>query len=111
MLEHQAAGRIVGSFTAPLYVAFVASPLGAIPKKEPESFHVIYDLSVPKGGSANDFISNIFTKVVYKNFGQVIQLVNMGERGALIAKVNIQSAFRILPITPIMCSFVWILFL
>ena len=42
-------GRIKGHFLNPPFKNFVCSPLGLVPKKEPNSFRVIHDLSYPKG--------------------------------------------------------------
>lgn len=77
---------------------FVSSPLGVVPKKDPGSFRIIHDLSFPTGQSVNDLIPQDLTSVVYEDFDHVASLVVAAGKGALIAKVDIQSAFRILPI-------------
>lgn len=43
-----AAGRMVGPFTS-LLSHCITSPLGLVPKHKPGVFHVIHDLSFPKG--------------------------------------------------------------
>lgn len=92
-----AAGRIIGPFSSPPCPNFVSSPLGVIPKKEPGSFRVIHDLSLPKGQSINDLIPNSLT---YEDFDHVSSLIMAAGASALVAKVDIQSAFWILPIHP-----------
>ena len=43
--------RIAGPFEEPPLDNFRISPLSCVPKKEPNSFRIIYDLSYPKGNS------------------------------------------------------------
>lgn len=95
-----AAGHIKGPFHHPPCDRFIASPLGGVPKKEQGSFRVIHDLSFPKKGAVNDLIPNSLTAVSYEDFEHVVSLINSQGPGALIAKVDIKSAFRILPIHP-----------
>lgn len=73
---------ISGSFTSPPHPAFLVSPLGFIPKKEPEAFQVIHDLLFPEGRSVNDLIAQasqlcvmkILTLSLIWSFGQVWML-------------------------------------
>lgn len=89
------AGRIVGPF-ASLPPHCIVSPLGLVPKSEPGTFRVIHDLSFPKGWGVNDLIPNNLTSVSYKDFEHVSSLVRQAGEGSLIAKVDIQNAFRIM---------------
>lgn len=94
------AGRILGPFASPPHSLFISSPLGVIPKKEPGSFRVIHNLSFPKGCSVNSLIPNYLTGVSYEDFDHVVGLINIAGEAASLAKVDIQSAFRILPVHP-----------
>lgn len=94
------ARRISGPFRTPPHPHFISSPLGVIPKKEPGAFRVIHDLSYPKGRAVNDLISDSLTSVQYEDFDHVAKLIFMAGRGAFISKVDIQNAFRIIPIHP-----------
>lgn len=69
-------------------------------KKDPGSFRVIHDLSFSKGQAVNDRIPNHLTLVSYKDFDHVASLIVSQGVGCLIAKVDIKSAFRVLPIHP-----------
>lgn len=93
------AGRIVGPFSE-LPSHCIVSPLGLVPKQEPGSFRVIHDLSFPKGKGVNDLIPNNLTSVSYEDFDHVVGLIRRAGQGALISKVDIQNAFRIMPIHP-----------
>ena len=78
----------------------VFSPLGLQPKKVPGEYRVIHHLSYPKGYSVNDGISFENSTVHYSSVGQAIQqIVSMGPR-CYLAKTDIQSAFRIVPVHP-----------
>ncbi|KAM4694411.1 uncharacterized protein O3C94_004897 [Discoglossus pictus] len=77
------------------------SPLGLVPKKEPGTFRLIHHLSYPKGHSVNDGIDQELSSVSYASVKQAVRLVRRAGRGALLAKVDIKSAFRLLPIHPV----------
>lgn len=92
-------GHISQPFTLPPLRTFVSSLLGVIPKNVAGSFRVIHDLSF-LGCAVNDLIPQDLTSVSYEDFDVVAQLVMRAGQGALIARVNIQSAFHIMPIHP-----------
>jgi len=91
-------GRIAGPFRHPPFSDFVVSPLGLVPKKVEGEFRLIFDLSFPKGESINSGIMSEHTKVQYENFDYALSLVKQIGRGCLMAKCDIESAFRIIPI-------------
>lgn len=91
-------GRIAGPFTSPPLSNFVSSPLGVVPKSEPGKFRVIHDLSFPKHDSVNLLIPEENSKVKYDSIDVVTDLLRQFGQGALMAKTDIQDAFRIIPI-------------
>lgn len=76
------------------------SPIGLRPKKEPGEFRLIHDLSHPKGLGVNDFIPKEHSAVTYQTFDDFCNVLLSLPKGALMAKADIKSAFRILPIHP-----------
>ncbi|XP_062593507.1 uncharacterized protein LOC134254984 isoform X1 [Saccostrea cucullata] len=93
-------GRIAGPFPSPPFPQFVSSPLGVVPKSEPGKFRVIHDLSFPKHNSVNFMIPEENSKVKYDSLDVVTDLLREFGHGALMAKTDIQDAFRIIPIHP-----------
>ena len=93
-------GRIAGPFVSPPFPFFQLSPLGAVPKKTPGSFRLIFDLSFPQGSSVNDHISDVFSEVSYVEFSEAIRLVSKAGPGAFLAKTDIKEAYRLLPVHP-----------
>jgi hypothetical protein len=93
-------GRIAGPFSTPPFPDFVISPLGLVPKKESGKFRMIHDLSNPFGRSVNTFIEPTDAAVSYETLDTVIHFVQVNGKGALMAKVDIEEAFRIIPIHP-----------
>ena len=92
-------GRVSGPFQAPPFNHFVTSPLGLIPKKSGQ-FRIIHDLSYPRNAGVNSFINDCDASVSYETLDDVVNLVLQAGAGALIAKSDIESAFRIIPICP-----------
>ncbi|KAM4023529.1 uncharacterized protein ACNLHF_028199 [Anomaloglossus baeobatrachus] len=93
-----ALGRMAGPFQAPPFPDLVVSPLGVVPKKEPGKFRLIHHLSYPRGRSVNDGIPAELCSVVYTSFDEAIRWVKKCGKGALMAKTDIESAFRLLPV-------------
>ena len=94
------AGRIAGPFSAPPFSNFVSSPLGVVPKKNPGEFRIIHHLSYPEGLSVNDSIPEGKSTVHYASIGNAISLIKNIGSGSFLAKTDIKSAFRIIPIHP-----------
>lgn len=95
-----AEGRMAGPFKFPPFSDFRISPLGVVPKREPNSFSLIQHLSFPKGGSLNDEIDDSLCSVAYATFDEAVGKIKACGRGALLAKADVKSAFRLLPIAP-----------
>ena len=72
---------------------------GVIPKKE-GGWHLILDLSFPVGHSVNDGINKEEFTVTYSRVSDAIALIIKAGRWALIGKVDIKSAYRIIPVHP-----------
>jgi hypothetical protein len=95
------AGRIVGSFPPPLFFNFRVSPLGVVPKKVPGEFRLIHHLSFPRGASITmtAFRLNTLLFLIVVWMMQLQKKKKLG-RGSFLAKTDIKSAFRIIPIRP-----------
>ena len=93
-------GRVKGPFNNPPFENFRISPIGCVPKKAPGDFRLIHHLSHPNGASLNDFICAELATVQYSNFDDACNLLyNLGPN-TLMAKTDIDSAFRLIPIHP-----------
>ena len=93
-------GRIAGPFSRPPFPNFRCSPIGLIPKQAPGEFRLIHNLSSPLGDSVNDHIDPAIATVSYTSFDDAVGLVSRLGKGALMAKSDIKSAFRLLPVHP-----------
>ncbi|XP_060085027.1 uncharacterized protein LOC132564393, partial [Ylistrum balloti] len=92
--------RCSGPFTEPPFPNLQVSPLGLVPKKEPNEYRVIHHLSFPEGSSINDGISPEYSTVSYQTIDHAIQLMKTYGIGSLLAKTDTESAFRLIPIHP-----------
>ena len=100
-LEHElAAKRLAGPFTSPPFPTFCVSPLGLVPKKAPGEFRLIHHLSHPHGFSINDGIAAENTQVHYATVADAIRLIKRAGPGCFLAKTDMGSAFRIMPVHP-----------
>ena len=61
---------------------------------------MIHHLSYPRGESVNDGISHEHSSVQYANVDKAIKLITQTGVGSYLAKTDIKSAFRILPVNP-----------
>ncbi|MES9882605.1 MAG: reverse transcriptase domain-containing protein [Sedimenticola sp.] len=97
-----AAGRIAGPFDTMPISQLKLSPLGIVPKRQVGQFRMIHHLSYPRGSgsSVNDGIDKEHTFVNYANIEDAISYVKLFGRGSFMAKTDIKSAFRILPVRP-----------
>lgn len=94
-------GRIAGPFSNKPFEQFVVSPLGLVNcKGSTGKFRVIHDLSFPKNQSVNSNIPREHSAVQYDSIDQVVALVQKFGRECLMAKTDIEDAFRIIPIHP-----------
>ena len=93
-------GRVAGPFSTPPIDDLIVSPIGLVPKSTPGEFRLIFDLSYPHGASINSGISKEDSSVIYTNFDEVIRMVREEGAGSYLFKVDIKSAFRLIPIHP-----------
>ena len=94
------ADRIAGPFEFPPFPQFIISPLGLVPEKTPSEFRLIHHLSFPRGSSVSDGIPRDFSSVHYASTDDAISLIKQLGSGCFMAKTDIASAFRIIPIHP-----------
>ena len=94
------AGRVLGPFKHPPLDNFRVFPLRVIPKKQPGEYRMIHYLSFPHGGSVNDFIPSEFCSVHYASVDDAVRIIKKLGIGCALAKTDVRSAFRIIPVHP-----------
>ena len=93
------AGQIRGPFHRRPLPALRCSGLGVVPKKA-NKWRMIQHLSARAGSSANDFIPKEAFSLHYSSMDDAVRiLITMGPV-ALMAKADLKSAFRMIPIRP-----------
>ena len=94
-------GRVAGPFPFPPYPDLHVSRFGVIPKKnQPGKWRLILDLSSPSGRSVNDGIPKEDFSIHYMKVDDIIAGIMARGRGSLMAKFDVESAYRIVPIHP-----------
>ena len=94
------AGRIPGHLDELPFKNFQINSMGLVKKKEKNKFRMIYDLSHPKKDSINSNIADIFSEVSYSSLEDALQLIAMCGPSVYLAKADIKSAFRLIPVRP-----------
>ena len=92
-----AQGRILGPYNPNSMPGIHTNRFGVIPKKhQPNKWRMITDLSFPTGSSVNDAIDPALCSLQYVSAMASLEL----GKGAFLAKADIQSAYRLVPVHP-----------
>lgn len=100
IMKEKAEGRILGPFPFLPVQNLRVSPLGVGPKKVAGEYRLIHHLSYLRGESVNDGIPEHLCSVRYTSLDEAVVIVRCCGVGAWMAKANIKSAFRLLPVHP-----------
>jgi hypothetical protein len=95
-----ASGNTAGPFPEPPLRDLIISPLGAVPKKRTGKWRLIMHLSYPEGSSINDGINVEDFPLKYMTVYDAMDSIMRLGQGALLAKLDIKSAFRLCPVHP-----------
>ena len=95
-----ALGRLSGPYSSPPLEHFRSSPIGLVPKKKPNQFRIIHHLSYPPGSSVNDGIPDDQATVSYDTVDDAIKAIKKVGQGCFLVKLDIESAFKIVPVHP-----------
>ena len=96
-----AGGRIFGPFPKGEIPNLQINRMGVVPKGHtPGRWRLITDLSFPEGASVNDGIDPHLCSLQYTSVDRVARAAQSLGKGALLAKIDIKSAYRLIPIHP-----------
>ncbi len=96
-------GFMIGPFNEPPFKVFRVSPIGIATGKFSGKKRLIIDLSSPHNStvpSINSLIPLDEFSLRYHDIEQAVELIKIAGRGAWLAKVDITSAFKVMPIHP-----------
>ena len=93
------AGCILGPFDNPPLPDFRCSGLGLVPKHD-GGWRTIYHLSAPHGNSINDYINPDDYTLSYCSVDDAYAILNLLGTGALMSKIDLKNAFRLIPVHP-----------
>lgn len=78
------------------------NPIGLVPKSgQPGKFRLITDLSSPHDHSVNDGIHQAICSLKYAAIDQAAQFIRALGTVALLAKLDLQNAYRVVPVHPL----------
>lgn len=93
-------GRVAGPFDHPPLPNLQCHPVGVVPKKHSSEWPTIYHLSYPEGDSINDYIPKDPYTLQYVRVDDAISILQSLGPGSFMAKTDLKSAFRLIPIHP-----------
>ncbi len=103
LARERAAGRIIGPLSLKPGAIHV-SRFGVIPKPhQPGKWRLIVDLSHPKGRSVNYGVDPELCSLAYASIDMAVAIILKLGRFAELAKLDVASAYRIMPIHPKDC--------
>ena len=88
-----------GPFQVPPFPVYQCSGIGSVPKKNGK-LRIIHHLSAPEGTSVNDFISRDDFSLSYITIDDAVKAIMEYGVGALLTKLDIRNAFRLIPVRP-----------
>ncbi|XP_058610956.1 uncharacterized protein LOC131526627 [Onychostoma macrolepis] len=101
--EEVKSGFMIGPFVKPPFEIFRISPIGVATRKFSGKKRLIIDLSSPHNSSIpsiNSLIPLEEFSLRYHDIDQAVELIKIAGRGAWLAKLDITSAFKVMPIHP-----------
>lgn len=99
--EELARGRMLCPFPIALKSAVHVNRFGVIPKGHSTGkWRLITDLSFPSDQSVNDGIDAWLCSLTYITVDKVAEKVAVLGHGTLLAKIDIESAYRLVPVHP-----------
>ena len=93
-------GRIIGPLDPGEHPFIHTNRFGVIPKSTTGKWRLIVDMSSPEGGSVNNGIPGDFCSLSYATVADAARGITSYGRGALMIKVDIRNAYRVVPIHP-----------
>ena len=94
-----AQGETCGPYSTPPFPSFQCSGIGVVPKKNGK-LRIIHHLSAPVGNSVNDGIDPSAFSLSYIRIDDAVQTIMAYGQGALLTKLDIRNAFRLIPVHP-----------
>ena len=99
--EEVAGGRMVGPLDAEVQGMIHCSPIGLVPKgRGTGQWRMIVDLSYPSDRSVNDGIAASLCSMRYSSLDDAIQFITRLGPGTLLTKIDLKSAYRVVPVHP-----------
>lgn len=94
-------GRMLGPFPPGKIDGLHINRMGVVPKgRTPGRWRLITDLSYPDGGSVNNGIRSDLCALRYISVELVARVAQSLGKGSLLAKLDIKSAYRLIPVHP-----------
>lgn len=91
---------LISQLSSPPLPLLQCHPIGVVPKKHSPEWRTIYHLSYPQGDSINDYIPKVPFSLSYIQVDDAISIIQSLGEGTFMAKTDLKSAFRLIPVHP-----------
>ena len=92
--------RVAGPLQPDLFPQVHPNRFGVIPKGRSGKWRLIEDMSFPAGSSVNDGINESLCSLTYVGIGDAVKGIAERGKGTQLAKVDVKSAYRNVPVHP-----------
>ena len=107
LAEECCKGRVLGPLRLELFPQVHPNRFGVIPKGTSGKWRLIVDMSFPAGASVNDGIEEALCSLTYVGIKDAVRGILERGRGTQLAKVDIRSAYRNVPVHPDDRGMIW----
>ena len=110
LVEECSEGRVLGPLDPAQYPFVHTNRFGVIPKGSSGKWRLIGNMSAPEGAGVNGRVSKSLSSLSYIGVQDAVEGIQQLGPGALLAKIDIRSAHRHVPIHPDDCwltSMIW----
>ncbi|XP_066538410.1 uncharacterized protein [Hoplias malabaricus] len=94
---------MMGPYSSPPFSTFRINPIGVATRKYSGKKRLVIDLSAPRGSSVpsiNSLVPSSEFSLCYARVDDAISLIKLLGRGTWLAKADVVSAFKIIPLHP-----------
>ena len=93
-------GRLIGPLRSSLVPYVHINPTGLIPKSHSDKWHLVVDLSLPRGRNVNDGLLSDLCSLHYVSIDNGVDIIMNVGWSTKLNKLDLSDAYHIIPVHP-----------